>query len=83
MQSAWPASISCGWSVGQLLKSLEHANHSQHDFFLPRLPALHCLPACLPALTDGTYLTDPEMLARYTAVYGPPMAPREHLQQLR
>lgn len=73
MQSAWPASISCGWSVGQLLKSLEHANHSQHDFFLPRLPAL----------TDGTYLTDPEMLARYTAVYGPPMAPREHLQQLR
>jgi len=24
---------------------------------------------------DGTHLTDPEMLARYTAVYGPPMAP--------
>ena len=30
--------------------------------------------ACLCA--DGTRLTDPEMLARYTAVYGPPMAPQ-------
>lgn len=27
---------------------------------------------------DGTHLTDPDLLARYTGVYGPPMAP-QHL----
>lgn len=34
--------------------------------------------SCCVLLADGTHLTDPDLLARYTGVYGPPMAP-QHL----
>lgn len=36
-----------------------------------------CCSCCL-LLADGTHLTDPDLLARYTNIYGPPMAP-QHL----